>query len=311
MGMSIFSAASMTISIFSAIQVFAWLATVWKGHPVPAAPFKFSMGFIALLVIGGLNGITTAVIPLDWQIHDTYFVVSHLHYVLVGTNLFPVVAAFYYWVPKMTGRMLSERLGTWSFWLMFIGLNVAFFPMHLLGIMGMTRRIYTYPSGLGWSTLNMISSIGAYVLAIGILVTIVNFFRSRKYGPPAGKDPWKADSLEWSTDSPPAPYASEHIPTVETRHPLWDSHLEEEDPGGRRILDQGRLTLATTALDADVESISRMPEDTLAPLIMTLAMTVFFTALLFKALWVLLASVLAMLAINAWWLWPEEEKRPS
>jgi cytochrome c oxidase subunit I len=309
MGMSFFSAASMTISIFSAVQVFAWIATVWGGKPVATTAFHYAMGFIALLVIGGLNGIATAVIPLDWQIHDTYFVVSHLHYVLVGTNLFPVLAGFYYWLPKMTGHIMDERLGKWSFWVTFAALNLTFFPMHILGIEGMTRRIYTYPGAAGWDTLNMISTVGAFLLAVGILISIVNFFRSARYGKPAGKNPWFADTLEWSTDSPPAVYGSEHIPTVVTRHPLWDDWEEENDPTGERILDQGRLTLATSSLDGEPVALSRMPEDTIAPLLMALAMSLFFTGVLLKFGWMAIAGVVLVAAVNAMWLWPDRVRR--
>ena len=310
LSMSFFSAASMTISIFSAVQVFAWVATVWKGRPVLTAAMHYALGFLGLLVIGGLNGIATAVIPLDWQLTDTYFVVAHLHYVLVGTNMFPVFAAFYYWLPKITGRMLSETLGKVSFWFMFVGFNVGFFPMHLLGIEGMPRRIYTYASGLGWDSLNFTSTIGVFILSFGILLSLINFFVSVtfKHGKLAGKNPWGADSLEWSTDSPPAPYGSVHIPTVISRHPLWDEHVEEEDPNGERILDQGRLTLATTALDAETQSVSRMPEDSIMPLVYALGMTLFFVAVVLQWLWVAFGSVLAMLAINAFWLWPKKER---
>ena len=142
----------------------------------------FAMGFIALLVIGGLSGIFTAIIPVDWQVHDTYFVVAHIHYVLIGANVFPVFAAFYYWLPKMTGRMMNERLGKWSFWVMFIGFNLAFFPMHLVGLVGMPRRIYTYPAGLGLDGLNMTGTIGAFVFGVGILLSIINFFQSLRVG---------------------------------------------------------------------------------------------------------------------------------
>ena len=311
MGMSFFSAASMTISIFTAVQVLSWVATMWTGRPVLTASMQFALAFIALLVIGGLNGIAGAVIPLDWEIHDTYFIVSHLHYVLVGANLFPVLAGFYYWLPKITGRLMDERLGKWSCWVSFIGMNLTFFPMHLLGIEGMTRRIYTYVPGAGWGTMNMIATIGAFILAVGILMSVINFFWSLRAGPIAGRNPWNADTLEWATDSPPAPYGSVHIPTVISRHPLWDSHDEEEDPKGERILDHGRLTLASTALDGELLSVTRMPEDSITPFLLNLGMTLFFVVVLLKWLWVALAAVIFMLVVNAIWLWPKPVRRPA
>ena len=305
--MSFFSAGSMTISIFTAVQVFAWIATLWKGKPIATASMHYALGFIALIVIGGLNGIFTGVIPADWQAHDTYFVVAHLHYVLIGANVFPVFAGFYYWLPKMTGRMMSESMGKWSFWIMFVGFNLGFFPMHLAGLGGMPRRIYTYPAGLGLDGLNMTATIGAFILGMGILISVVNFFWSQKFGTLAGKDPWKADTLEWQTESPPAVYGTVHIPTVVSRHPLWDDHEEEHDPHDERVLDNGRLTFATTALDAIPDSISRMPEDTVAPLLLALTLLGFFLAMVFQLLtWALIAAI-GTLFMGYYWLWPQAE----
>ena len=309
LSMSFFSAASMTISIFSAIQVFAWLATVWKGRPVPTAAFHFAMGFLALLVIGGLNGIVTAVIPVDWQLTDTYFVVAHLHYVLVGANVFPVFAAFYFWLPKITGRMMSERLGIASFWLMFAGFNLGFFPMHLTGIAGMPRRIYTYPAGFGWGNLNMLATIGVFILTVGILVSIWNFFASLKSGALAGNNPWGADGLEWGMSSPPPSYGTIHIPTVRTRNPLWDDHDEEYDPENERILGQGRLTLATTWREAKPVALSYMPKDTIMPLLLSLAITAGLASVLLRSVWIAIISLAALAAINAIWLWPARQQR--
>ena len=308
MGMSFFSAASMTISIFTIVQVWAWLATIWKGHPVLTTAMHFAVAFIALIVVGGLSGVVTAVIPVDWQMTDTYFVVSHIHYVLVGANMMPVFAAFYYWLPKMTGRMLDEKLGKISFWIMFVGFNLAFFPMHLLGVLGMPRRIYTYKAGLGWDGINMLITVGAFILAFGILLSLINFFWSLKNGRLAGRNPWNADTLEWSTESPPAPYGSVHIPTVVTRHPLWDEHEEEDDPKGERVLDQDRLTLSSTWLDADAFSVSRMPEDTILPLLLALGFFVLFIALTFQWYWVALGCVVYSLAVAAIWFWPKPQE---
>ena len=186
LAMSFFSAGSMTISLFTTVTVFAWIATLWKGRPVPTTSMYFALGSVALLVIGGLSGVFTGIIPVDWQAHNTYYVVAHIHYVLIGSNLFPVFAGFYYWLPKMTGRLMSERLGKWSFWIMFVGFNVGFFPMHIVGLLGMPRRIYTYGSSLGLQSMNELMTVGAFVLGIGILISMLNLMISVRSGKLAG-----------------------------------------------------------------------------------------------------------------------------
>ncbi len=309
MSMSFFSAASMTISVFTAVQVFAWIATIWKGRPVLKTAMLYALGFLALIVIGGLNGIVTAVIPVDWQLTDTYFVVAHLHYVLIGANLFPVLAALYFWLPKMTGRMMDERLGKWSFWLSFIGFNLAFFPMQILGVLGMPRRIYTFPVGMGWTSMNLIITIGAFILGVGILLTIVNFFQSLRSGEMAGDNPWNADGLEWLTSSPPKPYKFVHLPTVVSRNPLWDDYDELEDPNNERIFSQDRLTLSTTWVEAKATELARIPEDSIIPLFSSLAMSWIFVAILFTSLWWALAGVILTLISAAAWLWPKHEAK--
>ncbi len=213
-GMSFFAGASMVIAIPSAVGVFSWLATIWHGRPRFTTSFLYMAGFVVLFTIGGVSGVMTAAVPFDWQLTDSYFIVAHLHYVLVGINLFPVIGAVYYWFPKMTGRLMNERLGKWGFWLMFAGTNVVFFPMHILGMLGMPRRIYTYPAVNGWGTANLIETFGAFVLAVGVLVFLANVFSSLKRGARAGRNPWDAGTLEWSTPSPPPPYNFAVIPIV-------------------------------------------------------------------------------------------------
>jgi cytochrome c oxidase subunit I len=306
--MSIFSGASMAISVLSTIQVLAWIGTLWLGRPVMAPALRFVLGFIAIFVIGGLTGVISAFVPFDWQLHDSYFVVAHIHYVVLGGNLFPVFAAFYHWLPKMTGRMPNERIGRWSFWLMFLGFNATFFPMHLVGLAGMPRRVYTYASGLGWDDWNMLISLGAFVFAIGAVLSIGNFLIASRRGRRAGPDPWHADTLEWASASPPPVYGSVHIPTVVSRHPLWDAHEEEHDPDGRRILDEGRLTLSTRWRDAEPVAVARMPEDTLTPLLLATVLAAIFSALLVKSvIWTSVLAIIALL-VTAAWLWPETSR---
>ena len=308
LAMSFFSAGSMTISIFTTIQVFAWVATLWKGHAVPTTAMHYALGSIVMLVIGGLSGVFTGIIPADWQVHNTYYVVAHIHYVLIGANVFPVFAGFYYWLPKMTGRLMNERLGKWSFWVMFIGFNAGFFPMHNLGLLGMPRRIFTYQAGLGLDGLNLLVTVGAFVFGIGILLSIVNLFISLRTGELAGRNPWNSDGLEWETDSPPAPYGTVHIPVVVSRHPLWDDFNEEDDPENERVLDWGRLTPTTTWLDAEPQGIATIPEDSLAPLIMSLALFVFFLALAFQSMWAGLAALVVTFLTGCFWMWPITRK---
>ena len=311
LSLSFFSGASIAITVPSAVAVFAWLATIWTGRPVITTAFLFFASMILLFVIGGVSGFMTASVPVDWQLTDTYFVVAHIHYVLIGINVFPVVGATYFWFPKMTGRFLDERLGRWNFWTMFLGFNLAFLPMHLTGLLGMPRRIWTYPEGMGWDTLNMLTTIGSFVLAIGILLFFVNMARSIRSGAVAGANPWDAPTLEWSVPSPPPPYNFAVIPTVASRHPLWEDRLDETDARSTldrgMMLDQGKETIATTPMDAEAERIVEMPEDSFAPLLLAIGLAILFCGLLVK-LWPIVAIAAALvLAALVFWLWPRRQ----
>src|SRR3954452_16288877 len=204
--LSFFNASSLLVTIPSGIQIFAWLVTILLGRLVVRTPMLWVLGFLVVFVAGGVTGVMFAVVPFDQQVTDSYFVVAHFHYVLFGGAVFPILGGIYYWFGKFTGRMLSERLGKWSFWLVFIGMNLTFFPMHIYGLEGMPRRVYTYEAGLGWDLGNLLASIGAAVLATGLLLTLVNAVRSLRWGQPAPADPWGGDTLEWATASPPPPY---------------------------------------------------------------------------------------------------------
>jgi heme/copper-type cytochrome/quinol oxidase subunit 1 len=217
-----FSANSFLIGIPTGIKIFSWIATMWGGKLRFQTPLLFAIGFLALFTIGGLDGIHLAILPVDWQVTDSYYVVSHIHYVLFGGAIFGLFSALYYWFPKMTGRRLGESLGRWHFWLMFVGMNLTFMPMHVLGLLGMPRRIYTYGDGLGWGIWNLIETVGAYAIAIAIVFFIINLVRTFWRPATHEADPWDGFTLEWKATSPPAAYNFAEIPTVRSRRPLWD-----------------------------------------------------------------------------------------
>jgi cytochrome c oxidase subunit I+III len=269
-----FAAASLVIVIPSGIQIFAWCMTLVTGRPEFRTPLLFIVGFIVFFVFGGLSGITFAAIPVDQQLTDTYYVVAHFHYVIWGAAVFPVLGGLYYWWPKVTGRMYHERAGQISFWLVFAGTNLTFFPMHIQGIGGMPRRVYTYPAGLGWGTLNLIETVGGFVIAAGLLLQLANLLWTIKHGRPVGANPWRAPTLEWRTTSPPPAYNFAVIPKVSSAYPAWDDDDVELDghrlERGELVLDGGHETPATTLQDGWLDEVVEMPAGSAVPVVLAL-----------------------------------------
>ncbi|WP_343731346.1 cytochrome c oxidase subunit I [Duganella sp.] len=302
------SAASMIVAIPTALQVFAWIATLWRGQARLNAPMLFVLGFLFIFVLGGLTGVMVAVLPFDWQAHDSYFIVAHFHYVLIGGLVFPMFAALYYWLPLVNGHQLSERLGRWVFGMMFVGMNLAFFPMHISGLLGMPRRVYTYSSEMGWDALNLASSIGALILAAGIVLFMVDAARTLSRPKREHGNPWQAGTLEWI---PAEDYATRSIPEVHSREPLWEHpQLPEEVQAGAHWLPGTvtgrRETIVTSPAAARPLYLQVLPGDSWWPFAAALGTAGFFLLLTVQmaiAAWV--CGIIAVASVLAW-MWQSD-----
>jgi cytochrome c oxidase subunit I+III len=304
LGRSFFTAASVLIALPTGAQIFCWIATVWAGRPRYTTSMLFAIGFIVVFIIGGVTGVMIASVPFDLQVHDTYFIVAHFHYVILGGVVFPLFGAFYLWFPKMTGRMLSERLGRWHFWLFFAGVNLTFFPMHILGLKGMPRRIYTYLPEMGWGPLNLLVSLGAVVVVASVALFIVNVLISARRGVLAGPNPWGGPTLEWASASPPQPWNFHHLPVVEGRSPMWESG--EVLPVATGLRTDKRELLVTTALDAIPDSRHDLPAESIWPLVMAIAVAVTFIGAIYTP-WAYPGGFAIGIVAFAGWAWPRGE----
>jgi len=306
LSLSFFQAASMAVAVPAGIQVFAWIATLAQGRMRITTPGLFILGFLFTFVMGGLTGVMLAAVPFDWQAHDTYFVVAHLHYVLIGGMVFPLFAAFYYWTPFASRNALSERLGRWVFGLMFTGFHVAFFPMHITGLAGMPRRVHTYAAGYGWDTLNLVSTVGAFMIAAGVAIFVFDALRRfRPTQEESAGNVWNAGTLEWLPNST---YGSRSIPCVASREPLWDNpDLAREVEAGHHYL-PGTITgwreaLVTSPLEGRPQFLLRMPPLGWSPLVGAVFTAAFFLLLTGKFVVPAVACGIVALAALARWAW--------
>ena len=305
-GTSFFTAASMLISIPTGYQIFAWTATLFRGKIQFKTPIFYVFAFLFVFVIGGLTGVMLASVPLDFQLHDTYFVVAHLHYVLIGGAIFPLLGVMHYWFPKMSGRMLNETAGKWACALVFLGFNLTFFPMHLLGLWGMPRRVYTYLETLGWTQLNQLATAGTIVLGMGVLLFVINALVSARRGEVAGDDPWGSFSLEWATSSPPAPYNFAYLPTTRDRYEIWTAAPDQPVVSG--LSSTKRETLVTKLMDAEPDHIAELPRPTIWPFLVALASGIGIITAIFTPWGVPLGMVLVAFALIGWF-WPHPPHR--
>jgi len=302
LGESFFTAASIIIAIPTGTQIFCWIATLWSGRIAVRTPLLWIIGFFWIFVAGGLTGVMLAAVPLNTQVHDTFFVVAHFHYVLIGGAVFPLFGAFYYWFPKITGRCLSETLGAWVFGLFFSGFNLTFFPMHLLGLHGMPRRVYTYPPAMGWDWLNLLASIGALFMASAVVLFLVDAVRALRVGAPAGDNVWDGGTLEWATTSPPPSYNFASPLTVAGREPLWDNPVDQPVVTGLRT--DIRDALVTHVLDAEPDHRLRFPKPSIWPFLTAITTTVLFVWSIFTP-WGVVYGALPVFVTMVGWFWPK------
>ena len=309
--LAFFSAASQAVVIPTGVQIFAFIATLAAGRVIFSTPLLFATGSLAIFVIGGLTGVMVAIVPFDWQAHDTYFVVAHLHYVLMGGTLMPLFAGLYYYWPLVTGKKLSDRLGRTAFWVLFAGANLTFFPMHLSGLMGMPRRVFTYPAELGLGGLNLASTIGAYLFAAGVLIVCIDLALSPTR-PKGRRNPWNAGTLEWLAMPESEHWGIRSIPLIETRYPIWDQ------PDFMRKVDEGRFflpdaeegrreTIITTVLDARPVAVVRLGTPSFLPMFAAFALGGVFILTTYHLYWPALASGALTLALVLRWLWTTAE----
>ncbi|MCA9115844.1 MAG: cbb3-type cytochrome c oxidase subunit I, partial [Planctomycetaceae bacterium] len=306
--LGLFSAASEAVAIPTGVQIFCFLATLLTGKVVRSTAMLFVLGGLATFVIGGLTGVMVALVPFDFQAHDSYFIVSHLHYVLVGGTLFPIIGGFYYFFPLARGKKLSERAGRYAFWIMMAGFNITFFPMHLTGMLGMPRRVFTYPADMGFDTLNLISTVGAFILAGGFLIFLIDVVRPRRNQPYSERNPWGGGTLEWMAEIPDKPWGTRSIPEIDGRYPLWDQ------PNFLRDVDEGRFflpdaeeglreTLVTSVIDARPIQCLRVPGPTFLAMIAAVFTGGFFILSTYHWWWSALTSGIAGLVVIGIWMW--------
>jgi len=304
-GRSFFQTASAMIAIPTGVQIYCWIATLWGAKIRFQTPMLWVLGFFAIFILGGLTGVMVASVPFDRQVHDSYFIVAHLHYVLIGGGVFPMMAGLYYWFPKVTGRMLSEKTGRWSCLLVFVGFNVTFFPMHQLGLEGMPRRVYTYLGETGWADLNALATVGAFILGSGFALTLFNIIASLRNGPSAGENPWNAPTLEWATTSPPLNCNFAEQPVVASVNPIWDWQRDGRCPVVGGLSFERRETIVTTALDAWPQSVQIMPKPSPWPFVSALTASIAFIGLMFDP-WFYVAGVFAVFATLVLWFLPRK-----